>query len=240
MMLAGLDNCIDVIVPRGGKGLVARVQTEAACRCSRTSTATATSTSTAPPILTWRRTVLLNAKMRRTGVCGAAETLLVDRACAARAARAARQDAARRRLRSARRGRTRKVDTRVKAATEEDWATEFLDAIIAAKVVDGVTGAIEHIETHGSHHTDAIITDDKARRRKIPARGRFRPLCCIMRRRSSPMAASSASAPRSASPLDACMRAARSASNSSPLSNIVSAERGRSGRESDCRRMAAA
>jgi glutamate-5-semialdehyde dehydrogenase len=106
--------------------------------------------------------IVLNAKMRRTGVCGAAETLLVDRAVAAthleplvrmliEAGCEVRGDAA-----------TQAVDPRVRAATEEDWPAEYLDAIIAAKVVDGVEGAIAHIERYGSHHTDAIVTEDAA------------------------------------------------------------------------------
>jgi glutamate-5-semialdehyde dehydrogenase len=100
--------------------------------------------------------------MRRTGVCGAAETLLVDRAVAAThlkplvtmlidAGCEIRGDQA-----------TQAADKRVKPATEEDWGTEYLDAIIAAKVVDGLSAAIEHIEHYGSHHTDAIVTDDQA------------------------------------------------------------------------------
>jgi glutamate-5-semialdehyde dehydrogenase len=108
------------------------------------------------------KTIVLNAKMRRTGVCGAAETLLVDRACAGThlapliamlldAGCEVRGDAD-----------TRRVDARAKLAVEADWSTEYLDAIIAARVVDGVEGAINHIETHGSHHTDAIITEDQA------------------------------------------------------------------------------
>jgi len=110
---------------------------------------------------------VLNAKMRRTGVCGAAETLLVDRAAAAAdlkplvemlidAGCEIRGDKA-----------TLAVDKRVKAATEDDWGTEYLDAIIAVKVVDGVAGAIEHIERYGSHHTDAIVTDDAATAEKF-------------------------------------------------------------------------
>jgi glutamate-5-semialdehyde dehydrogenase len=106
--------------------------------------------------------IVLNAKMRRTGVCGAAETLLVDRAVAGTylkpliemlidAGCEIRGDKA-----------TQAVDNRVKPVTEEDWRTEYLDAIIAAGVVDGVGEAIEHIERYGSRHTDAIITDDKA------------------------------------------------------------------------------
>jgi glutamate-5-semialdehyde dehydrogenase len=108
------------------------------------------------------KAIVLNAKMRRTGVCGAAETLLVDRAVGGThlaplvtmlldAGCEVRGDAA-----------TGRVDARVKPASEEDWATEFLDAIIAVKLVDGVEGAIAHVEQHGSHHTDAIITADAA------------------------------------------------------------------------------
>jgi glutamate-5-semialdehyde dehydrogenase len=108
------------------------------------------------------KTILLNAKMRRTGVCGAAETLLVDRAAAQThlkplvtmlldAGCEVRGDRD-----------TQRVDARVKPASEEDWGTEFLDAIIAAKLVDGVDEAIAHVERYGSHHTDAIITADKA------------------------------------------------------------------------------
>jgi glutamate-5-semialdehyde dehydrogenase len=159
-MLAGLDGAIDVIVPRGGKGLVARVQTEARVPVFAHLDGNCHVYVDRGADLTMARTIVLNAKMRRTGVCGAAETLLVDRAVAAThlaslvtmlldAGCEVRGDAA-----------TLKVDTRVRPATEADWATEFLDAIIAVKIVEGVEGAITHIENHGSHHTDAIITAD--------------------------------------------------------------------------------
>jgi len=162
LMLAGLDGAIDVIVPRGGKGLVARVQTEARVPVFAHLDGNCHVYVDKAAKLEMAKTVLLNAKMRRTGVCGAAETLLVDRACAPThlaplvtmlldAGCEVRGDAE-----------TRKVDARVKPASEADWATEFLDAIIAAKVVDGLDGAITHIETHGSHHTDAILTDDRS------------------------------------------------------------------------------
>ncbi len=105
------------------------------------------------------KSIVLNAKMRRTGVCGAAETLLIDRASQDKirplvemligAGCEVRGDAA-----------VRDADGRVKPASDEDWDTEYLDAIIAAKVVDGVDGAIAHIHEHGSHHTDAIVTED--------------------------------------------------------------------------------
>ena len=116
----------------------------------------------ARPISKWPKTIVLNAKMRRTGVCGAAETLLVDRACAAThlaplvdmllaAGCAVRGDAA-----------TLAADPRVTPASEQDWDTEYLDAIIAARVVDGLDDAMTHIAAHGSHHTDCIVTRDEA------------------------------------------------------------------------------
>jgi glutamate-5-semialdehyde dehydrogenase len=108
------------------------------------------------------KTIVLNAKMRRTGICGAAETLLVDRAAAPaqlaplvamliEAGCEVRGDAA-----------TQSVDPRVKPASEEDWGAEFLDAIIAVKVVNGLDEAIEHIARYGSQHTDAIVTEDRS------------------------------------------------------------------------------
>ena len=162
LMLAGLDGNIDVIVPRGGKSLVARVQSEARVPVFAHLEGNCHVYVDGAASLDMAKTIVLNAKMRRTGVCGAAETLLVDRACAAThlkplvqmlldAGCEVRGDEA-----------ARTTDARVKAAAEEDWATEYLDAIIAARVVDGVAGAIEHIEGHGSHHTDAIVTDDAA------------------------------------------------------------------------------
>jgi len=162
MMLGGLDGNIDVIVPRGGKSLVARVSAEARVPVFAHLEGNCHVYVDRAAALDMAKTLVLNAKMRRTGVCGAAETLLVDRACAAThlkplvamlldAGCEVRGDEA-----------ARAVDPRVKTATEEDWATEYLDAIIAVRVVDGVAGAIDHIESHGSHHTDAIVTDDAA------------------------------------------------------------------------------
>jgi glutamate-5-semialdehyde dehydrogenase len=168
-MLRGLDGAIDVLVPRGGKGLVARVQAEAHVPVFAHLDGNCHIYVDGAAELAMAKTILLNAKMRRTGVCGAAETLLVDRACAAThlaplvatlldAGCEVRGDAD-----------TRNVDPRVKPASEADWATEYLDAIIAAKVVDGVDGAIAHIDSHGSHHTDAIVTRDGAAAEKFLA-----------------------------------------------------------------------
>ena len=162
LMLAGLDGAIDVIVPRGGKSLVARVQAEARVPVFAHLDGNCHVYVDAAADLAMAEAVVLNAKMRRTGVCGAAETLLVDRACQAThlaplvtmlldAGCELRGDAA-----------ARAADPRVVPATEADWATEYLDAIMAVKVVDGVGGAIAHIESHGSHHTDAIVTADRA------------------------------------------------------------------------------
>ncbi|WP_310200731.1 glutamate-5-semialdehyde dehydrogenase [Ancylobacter sp. 3268] len=159
-MLSGLDGTIDVIVPRGGKSLVARVQSEARVPVFAHLEGLVHIYVDKAADLDKALTVVKNAKLRRTSVCGSAETLLVDRAGAERflaplvtmlldAGCEVRGDAA-----------TQAVDARVKPATEEDWDTEYLDAVIAAKVVDGLNAAIDHIETHGSHHTDAILTED--------------------------------------------------------------------------------
>jgi glutamate-5-semialdehyde dehydrogenase len=167
MMLAGLDGAIDVIVPRGGKGLVARVQAEGRVPVFAHLEGVCHVYVDRAADLAMAKEIVLNAKMRRTGVCGAAETLLVDRAAAAThlkplvamlidAGCEVRGDAA-----------VQAADARAKAATEEDWPAEYLDAIIAAKVVDGLDGAIGHIERYGSHHTDAIVTSDQAAAEKF-------------------------------------------------------------------------
>jgi glutamate-5-semialdehyde dehydrogenase len=161
-MLAGLDGAIDVIVPRGGKSLVARVQSEARVPVFAHLEGIVHIFVDRAADLDKAKTIVLNGKLRRTGVCGATETLLVDRAVAAthlaplvkmliEAGCEVRGDAA-----------TQSADSRVKVASEEDWRTEYLDAIISAKVVDGIDGAIDHIETYGSHHTDCIVTEDRA------------------------------------------------------------------------------
>jgi glutamate-5-semialdehyde dehydrogenase len=167
LMLSGLDGTIDVIVPRGGKGLVARVQAEARVPVFAHLEGVCHVYVDKAAALDMAKTIVLNAKMRRTGVCGAAETLLVDRAGASThlkplvtmlldAGCEVRGDQA-----------VQAADARVKPASEDDWSTEYLDAIIAAKVVDGVDTAIAHIEHYGSHHTDAIVTEDKAAAEKF-------------------------------------------------------------------------
>ncbi|WP_371258779.1 glutamate-5-semialdehyde dehydrogenase [Ancylobacter sp. FA202] len=159
-LLAGLGGNLDVIVPRGGKSLVARVQAEARVPVFAHLEGLVHIYVDKGADLGKALSIVKNAKLRRTSVCGAAETLLVDRADAARLLAplvtmlldegcAVRGDAD-----------TQAADTRVSAATEEDWRTEYLDAVISVKLVDGVGAAIDHIETYGSHHTDAILTED--------------------------------------------------------------------------------
>jgi glutamate-5-semialdehyde dehydrogenase len=166
-MLTGLDGSIDVIVPRGGKSLVARVQAEARIPVFAHLEGLCHVYVDKAADLAMARKIVLNAKLRRTGVCGAAETLLVDEACAAThlgplvkdlldAGCEVRGDEA-----------ARKVDARVKPATEADWSTEYLDAVIAVRVVKGVDAAMSHIAHYGSHHTEAIVTGDAATAEKF-------------------------------------------------------------------------
>jgi glutamate-5-semialdehyde dehydrogenase len=161
-MLDGLGGTLDVIVPRGGKSLVDRVQREARVPVFAHLEGVVHVYVDRAADLDKALRLAVNAKMRRTGICGAAETLLVHRAAAPvmlkpliealiEAGCAVRGDAA-----------AREADPRVTPASEEDWRTEYLDAIIALRVVDSLDAAIDHIETFGSHHTDCIVTEDKA------------------------------------------------------------------------------
>jgi len=162
MLLGGLDGAIDLLIPRGGKSLVSRVQAEARV-----------------PVLAHlegichvyvheaadpdkARAIVLNAKMRRTGICGAAETLLIDRMVPKALGLAILEDlrAASCEIRADKD--IRSVFPQAKPAGEEDWRTEYLDAIISVKAVSGVEEAIRHIETYGSHHTESIVTEDRA------------------------------------------------------------------------------
>src|SRR4051812_5590184 len=162
LMLAGLDGHLDVIVPRGGKGLVARVQAEARVPVFAHLEGVVHVYVDKAADLAMAKEIVLNAKMRRTGVCGAAETLLVDRA----AAPAVLKPLITMLLDAGCGGRggahAPRPEARTRAASEDDWPAEYLDAIIAAKVVDGVDAAIAHIERYGSHHTDAIVTADQS------------------------------------------------------------------------------
>jgi len=162
-MLQGLDGHLDVIVPRGGRSLVERVQRDARVPVFAHLEGVVHVYVDAEADLEMARRLVLNSKLRRTGVCGAAETLLVDRAGASRLLKPLVEDliAAGCELRGDEA--TQAIDPRVKPASQADWRTEYLDAILAVRVVDGVGAAIDHIETYGSHHTDAIITENAAK-----------------------------------------------------------------------------
>ena len=160
LMLKGLDGAIDVIVPRGGKSLVGRVQEEARVPVFAHLEGICHTYVDKSADLAMAKAIVRNAKMRRTGVCGATETLLVDAnapaghlpaliAALAAAGCEVRGDRA-----------AQRADPRVKRATEEDWSTEYLDAIIAVKTVDGVDAALAHIGQYGSQHTDCIVAED--------------------------------------------------------------------------------
>jgi len=162
MMLAGLGGTIDLIIPRGGKSLVSRVQNEARVpvfshleginhvyvdKAARPDMAV---------------DLVVNAKMRRTGICGAAETILIDRAGADAHLRPIIAALAERGCEIRGDAEVMAADARVKAASEEDWSTEYLDAIVSMKLVDGVDEAIRHIARYGSQHTESIVTEDAA------------------------------------------------------------------------------
>jgi glutamate-5-semialdehyde dehydrogenase len=159
-LLGGLGGCVDVVVPRGGRSLVDRVQRDARVPVIGHLEGICHVYVDGAADLEMAGRIVLNSKMRRTGICGAAETLLVDRACAAThlgplvealvaAGCAVRGD-----------DDVQAVDARVTPAAESDWRTEYLDAVISVRVVDGVEGAIRHIGEFGSGHTESIVTDD--------------------------------------------------------------------------------
>jgi glutamate-5-semialdehyde dehydrogenase len=169
-MLSEMTDDIDVIVPRGGKSLIARVQKEARVPVIGHLEGVCHVFVDRAADLDMAQRIVLNAKLRRTGVCGSAETLLVDQACASThlaplvtalldAGCEVRGDAP-----------TARVDARVKAATEQDWRDEYLDAIIAVRVVDDVNAAIEHIQHYGSQHTECIVTEDGVAAERFLAR----------------------------------------------------------------------
>jgi glutamate-5-semialdehyde dehydrogenase len=169
-MLAAMTDSIDVIVPRGGRSLVARVQQEARVPVIGHLEGNCHVYVDRAADLDMARAIVKNAKLRRTGICGAAETLLVDEGCVAThlapmvrdlldAGCEVRGDAT-----------VQAADPRVRAATEDDWYTEYLDSIIAAKVVHGVEDAIAHVAKYGSAHTESIVTDDPVTAEKFLSR----------------------------------------------------------------------
>jgi glutamate-5-semialdehyde dehydrogenase len=161
-MMLTMTEFIDIIVPRGGKSLIERVQRESRIPVIAHLEGNCHVYVHATADLAKAQSIVMNAKMRRTGVCGAAETLLVDRAIAAQALppilTALHQAGCEIRGDE----RVRALDPLAKPATEQDWFTEYLDAILAVRVVDDLDAAIAHINRYGSHHTDAILTEDKS------------------------------------------------------------------------------
>jgi glutamate-5-semialdehyde dehydrogenase len=164
-----LTDFIDVIVPRGGKGLIARVIEESRIPVLKHLDGNCHVYVHAAADLATARAVVMNAKMRRTSVCGAAESLLCDRAVAETHLKPILADliAAGCEIRGD--AETRQLEPRARPATEEDWTTEYLDAILAVRVVDGLEQAIDHVNRLGSHHTDSILTEDEAAARKFLA-----------------------------------------------------------------------
>jgi len=169
-MLGGMSEFIDVLVPRGGKSLVARVQAEARVPVIGHLEGNCHIYVDRDAELGMARQVVVNAKMRRTGICGAAETLLVDRACAATHLKPLIDDLIAAGCEVRGDNTVQGIDARVKPATEQDWYTEFLDAIIAVRVVDGVDAAIDHIGRYGSSHTESIITANAGTAERFLAR----------------------------------------------------------------------
>jgi glutamate-5-semialdehyde dehydrogenase len=162
MLLAGLDRTVDLIIPRGGKSLVAWVQAEARVAVLGHLEGLCHTYVHAGADPEKARAVVLNAKMRRVSVCGATETLLIDAEVAPKLLPLIADDLEAKgcELRGDLRARSLVAD--MKPATEEDWVTEYLAPILAVRVVDGLDAAVEHIATHGSGHTDAIVTEDAA------------------------------------------------------------------------------
>jgi len=166
LLLSGLDGAVDLIVPRGGRSLLERVRAEARAPVLGHLEGLCHTFVHAAADAAMAREIVLNAKMRRVSVCGATETLLVDRAGAERllpGIAAALSD----------RGCELRGDEEarrlapMRQATEEDWRTEYLAPVLAVRLVDGVEGAIQHVAAYGSGHTDAIVTSDEAAARRF-------------------------------------------------------------------------
>jgi glutamate-5-semialdehyde dehydrogenase len=162
ILLRDMASFVDVIVPRGGKGLVARVQQDARVPVMSHLEGICHTYVHAGADLAMARRIAKNAKLRRTGICGATETILIDRACVATHLQPIVQDLIEAGCEVRGDARTQSSDKRVRAAAESDWGKEFLDAIVAIRVVDGLDEALAHIRRYGSAHTDSIVTDDAA------------------------------------------------------------------------------
>ncbi|HVJ51132.1 MAG TPA: glutamate-5-semialdehyde dehydrogenase [Aliidongia sp.] len=169
-LLLRMDDCIDVIVPRGGKALIKRVAAESRIPVLKHLDGICHVYIDRAADLETARVVTRNSKMRRTGVCGAAETLLVDRAVMGTHLRPVLADLIAAGCEVRGDAEVLAVESRAVPATEADWSTEYLAPILSVRVVDGVDGAIEHIGRYGSHHTEAIITEDTFTAERFMAR----------------------------------------------------------------------
>lgn len=159
-LLSGLNGTVDVIVPRGGKSLVARVQSEARVPVFAHLEGLCHIYVDASADLDMAVKVVVNAKMRRTGICGAAETLLVDRKAASTHLKPILEALEKAGCEIRASEEVQALVAGLKSATEEDWRTEYLEAIISVALVDGIDGAIAHIGTYSSSHTEAVIAED--------------------------------------------------------------------------------
>lgn len=159
-LLQGLNGAIDVIIPRGGKSLVARVQQEARVPVFSHLEGICHIYIDKSANLNMAEKIVINAKLRRTGICGATETILIDRAALDKIVPVI--------IALQKQGCEIRTTTELldkipnsKLANEDDWSTEYLDAIVSVKAVDGVEGAVDHINRYSSHHTESIIAEDK-------------------------------------------------------------------------------
>jgi glutamate-5-semialdehyde dehydrogenase len=159
-LMLGMSEHIDIIVPRGGRSLIERVQKESRIPVIAHLEGLCHTYVDGAADPEMARAIVRNAKMRRVSICGATETLLIDRRAAAAQLPAILADLHEAGCELRGDGAARAIDPAVLPATEEDWRTEYLDAILSVRVVDGVAGAIAHINHYGSHHTDAIVTED--------------------------------------------------------------------------------
>jgi glutamate-5-semialdehyde dehydrogenase len=157
-----MSDFIDVIVPRGGKSLIERITAESRVPLFQHLEGICHTYIDAAADPEMARRVAFNAKMRRTGICGATETLLIDRGIAPTVLSPIVDDLVGAGCEVRGDDASRAIDGRVQAATDADWDTEYLDAILSVKIVDGIEAAIDHIARHSSHHTEAIITEDAA------------------------------------------------------------------------------
>ena len=169
-MLSGMTDYLDVLVPRGGKSLVARVQKEARVPVIGHLEGNCHVYVDRDSDVRMAREIVMNAKLRRTGVCGSAETLLIDRACVGTHLAPILHDLLNAKCEVRGDETVQRADTRVMPATEDDWYTEYLDAIIAARVVNGVDAAIAHIAKYGSAHTETIVTANQTTADRFLAR----------------------------------------------------------------------